>query len=127
MADTATNGPEANAGEQARNTRRQRFKIFGAVLTVALVAGGALWLTTRNSETTDDAFIDADVVQIAPRVSGTVAVLHFTDNQWVEAGALLVEIDPRDAAAQLASAQANLEVAQAQQQAAAADLALSKV
>jgi len=127
MADTATNGTEATADGQARATRWRRFKIFGAILAAAGLVGGVLWLTTRNSETTDDAFIDADVVQIAPRISGTVAALHFTDNQWVDAGALLVEIDPRDAAAQRASAQANLEVAQAQQQAAAADLALSKV
>jgi membrane fusion protein (multidrug efflux system) len=127
MAEMAPNGPEADSDEQARRTRQKRFKIFGAVLVVAALVGGGFWLFTRNSETTDDAFIEADVVPIAPRVSGTVAALHFTDNQWVEQGALLIEIDPRDAAAQLAAARANLDVALAQQQTAAADLALSKV
>jgi membrane fusion protein (multidrug efflux system) len=118
--------PEANNGDEARRKRLKRFKIFGAAVTLAGLAGGAYWLATRNSETTDDAFIDANVVQIAPLVGGAVVGVHFTDNQWVEAGQLLIQIDPRDYDVLVAAARANLAVAVAQRQAAQADLDLVK-
>jgi membrane fusion protein (multidrug efflux system) len=118
--------PKALSGDEARRIRRKRFRIFAAVVGTAALAGGTTWFLTRNIESTDDAFIEANVVQVAPQVGGVVAAVHFSDNQWVEAGQLLVEIDPRDYDVQRASAAANLEVAQAQSQAAQADLDLTK-
>lgn len=48
----------------------------------------------RHFETTDDAFVDGHVIQISPQVSARVAAVHVDDNARVEAGALLVELDP---------------------------------
>ncbi|HKF65999.1 MAG TPA: HlyD family secretion protein [Vicinamibacterales bacterium] len=96
-----------------------RFRLAIPVLAVLLVGIGIwLWLT-RGQESTDDAQIEAHVVQIAARVGGTVDAVPVKDNQKVEAGAALVQIDPRDfeiavqkAAAQLADAEASARAAQ---------------
>jgi len=96
-----------------------RFRLAIPVLAVLLVGIGIwLWLT-RGQESTDDAQIEAHVVQIAARVGGTVEAVPVKDNQKVEAGATLVQIDPRDfeiavqkAAAQLADAEASAKAAQ---------------
>jgi membrane fusion protein (multidrug efflux system) len=125
MAEVADDGADSGRnGAAPAGGRGKRFVIFGLVLLVSAVAGGVYWWSIADHETTDDAFIDADVVQIAPQVAGPVTGLHFTDNQWVESGALLLEIDPRDYEVALASARADLDVAMAQQKAAEADLNL---
>ena len=81
--------------------------IAGAVLLVAVAAGLWFWLT-RGRETTDDAQVDARVTQIAAKVAGTVLSVAFTDNQPVEAGTVLVEIDPRDYKVAVEKARAEL-------------------
>ena len=92
--------------------------IIGALLL--FVIGIAIWVwATAGRESTDDAQVDAHVTQIAARVPGTVANVLVHDNQLVEAGAVLVELDPRDyqvavdkARAELADAEANAVAAQ---------------
>jgi membrane fusion protein, multidrug efflux system len=81
--------------------------IAGAVLLVAVAAGVWFWVT-RGRESTDDAQVDARVTQIAAKVAGTVLKVAFTDNQPVEAGTLLVEIDPRDYKVAVEKARAEL-------------------
>jgi membrane fusion protein, multidrug efflux system len=81
--------------------------IAGAVLLVAVAAGTWFWFT-RGRETTDDAQVDARVTQIAAKVGGTVLSVAFTDNQPVEAGTVLVEIDPRDYQVAVEKARAEL-------------------
>ena len=93
---------------------RGQVKIAIVAGAVAL-AGIAVWLwLTAGRESTDDAQIDARVTQIAPRVGGTIARVAVNDNQRVDAGAVLIELDPRDyqvavdkAKAELADAEAN--------------------
>jgi membrane fusion protein (multidrug efflux system) len=93
---------------------------FLFVGAVALVAGGAWWYSSAlHYESTDDAFIQADVVTLSPKVASNVARVYVADNQQVKAGALLAELDPRDFEAKLAQARANLAAAEAQQRAAA--------
>jgi membrane fusion protein (multidrug efflux system) len=58
---------------------------------------------------TDDAYVDASVMMIAARIQGTVYRVYVDDNYLVNAGELLVELDPRDTEAALAAAQAALE------------------
>ena len=70
------------------------------------------WLFLRPYESTDDAFIDGNVIGIAPRVVGQVTQLLVVDNQRVQPGDLLVQIDPRTFQAGLAQAQAALAAAQ---------------
>ena len=64
------------------------------LLAVALVALGlgVFWWMNRGHTSTDDAYIQANITMIAPRISGTVVRVPVTDNQRVEAGALLFEI-----------------------------------
>jgi membrane fusion protein (multidrug efflux system) len=92
--------------------------IIGAVLLLILGAGVWAW-STAGRESTDDAQVDAHVTQIAARVGGTVTKVAIDDNQLVEAGALLVQLDPGDyqvavdkARAELADAEGNAVAAQ---------------
>src|SRR5258707_1602352 len=92
--------------------------IIGAVLLLGLGAGVWAW-STSGRENTDDAQVDAHVTQMAARVGGTVTKVAVDDNQFVEAGALLIQLDPGDyqvavdkARAELADAEANAVAAQ---------------
>jgi membrane fusion protein (multidrug efflux system) len=94
--------------------KRERIVILVVVALVAVAGVGAWLWWTAGRESTDDAQIDARVTQIASRVGGTVARVAVNDNQRVEAGAVLVELDRRDyqvavdkARAELADAEAN--------------------
>ena len=72
-----------------------------ALLIAAAVGGYFYWQYDRQFESTDDAFIDAHIVQMEAKVNGYVVNLLIEDNQLVEVGQLLVEIDPRDYQASL--------------------------
>jgi len=120
------NGP--NGGAEARRqgddlregrVRRRWYQrpIFMAVLglvVLALIAVGVLWwLHSRQWESTDDAYISAHVAPVTPRLSGVALRVYVSDNQDVAAGAVLVEIDPRDIQARLDQARAGLSVSRA--------------
>jgi membrane fusion protein (multidrug efflux system) len=99
-------------------TGQPRFQaLIGVVLVVIIAIGVWLW-RTAGQETTDDAQIDAHVAQISARVGGTVMRVPVKDNQSAEAGATLVEIDPRDY--QIAVDKARAELADAEAAAKAA-------
>ncbi|HEY7189938.1 MAG TPA: HlyD family secretion protein [Vicinamibacterales bacterium] len=102
-----------------------RLRIIGGVAVLALIGVGVwLWLT-RGRESTDDAQVDAYVTPIASRVGGTIQRVAVNDNQQVEAGAVLVEIDPRDYEVALERARAELANAQAESAAAQANVPIS--
>ena len=85
-----------------------------AILLLGGIGYGIVWwLNARNYVSSDDAFVDTHSVQISPQVTGTITELPVTDNQFVEKGALLVRIDPRDYEAALKQAQAQLAQAKA--------------
>ena len=98
--------------------QRRRGLIAGVVLL--LVVGVVVWFwATSGRVSTDDAQVDARVTQISSRVAGTVAKVAIQDNQFVEEGAILIELDPRDyqvavdkARAELADAEATALAAQ---------------
>src|SRR5207245_7277620 len=77
-------------------------------------AGGALlwWLHARKFEDTDEAQLDAYITAVSPRVTGTVSRVLVEDNQTVNQGDLLVELDTADL--EVALAQARAAVAQAE-------------
>ncbi len=84
--------------------------LAGGVVALALVAGGALWWGDKQHyEATDNAFIAADKVSIAPLIDGYVTQVLVDDNQPVQPGQLLVRIDPVSIRARLAQAQANAQ------------------
>jgi membrane fusion protein (multidrug efflux system) len=68
----------------------------GILVVISLAAGGLFyWLSTRNVESTDDAYTDGRAIAIAPQVSGIVVSLDVTDNQFVKQGQPLIHIDRR--------------------------------
>jgi membrane fusion protein (multidrug efflux system) len=75
--------------------------------------GGWVYWQNRPFETTDDAFVEGHVVEISPQITAPVLKVNFKDNQSVTQGDVLVELDPRDFEAQLASARALLSSAKA--------------
>jgi membrane fusion protein (multidrug efflux system) len=113
--------PRAAGGADAatrRLLRRPRKGVlWGAVGLVALIAaiiyGVHWWTVGRFLESTNDAYIRADMVVMSPRVSGYVTAVAVQDNQRVKAGAVLVRIDDRDYSAKVAKAQATVDAANA--------------
>jgi membrane fusion protein (multidrug efflux system) len=94
----------------------QRRLVIGlgtGVLFGLLVLGLRYLAESLTHEATDDAFLDANIVAVAPRVSGRVSSVPVKSNEAVKEGNLLVEIDSRDFAVQLAQRQAALKAAQA--------------
>jgi len=91
-------------------------------IAIVIVLGVVAWFwLTAGRESTDDAQTEAHVVQIAPRIGGTVLKVLVNDNQTVEAGATLVEIDPRDYQIAVEKARADVADAEASAKAAAAN------
>jgi len=86
------------------------------VVGALLLVGGAvlLWWYLHGHESTDDAQIDGHIAPISARVAGTVTAVKVEDNQSVERGQLLVELDARDYNVALARAEAELAQARAQ-------------
>ncbi|HEY1503459.1 MAG TPA: HlyD family secretion protein [Stellaceae bacterium] len=115
---------------EPQKKRRPVMAIALGVIGAIVLAGAAYWfLDARYYESTDDAFIDAHIVHVSPQIAGRVAKVLVDDNQMVQAGQVLIEIDSADAAAKLAQAQASavsaagkLAQAQAQSQVAQATL-----
>ena len=80
---------------------------------VVLVGGVFLWRYFSSYESTDDAQADVHLYPVSARVSGYVVKVNVDDNQWVQQGTVLVEIDPKDYEVAVAQAQANLASAEA--------------
>jgi membrane fusion protein (multidrug efflux system) len=100
-----------NTQEPKSPTRTRRLGLLGLGAAVALSGLGALgyWLIDgRYYESTDDAYVNGDVVQITNEVPGTVIALNVDDTQPVQAGQPLLELDPADAKIALANAEADL-------------------
>lgn len=93
---------------------RERVRRIPAVAGLAIVIGGMFWWWySRGYETTDNAQIDGHIAPVASRVSGPVLEVKVVDNQAVDAGALLVQIDSRDYEVALSRARADLADAEA--------------
>lgn len=101
------------------------FKKIAGILAIVVVCGLFIyWAWTRNEESTDDAFIETNVVDISARVSGYVKKVAVLDNQNVLQNDLLVQIDPQDFELKVQSQEANLKVAEAHAAAAHHDVAI---
>jgi membrane fusion protein (multidrug efflux system) len=91
----------------------RRLIVIGVILLLILGAIFFYWRSTFT-EDTDDAQVDGNLYQVSSRVTGHVVKVYVDDNQTVQAGQLLVEIDPTDYQVALDQAQADLANAQAQ-------------
>jgi membrane fusion protein, multidrug efflux system len=92
---------------------------IGLVLVLAVV-GLYFFAQSMSYESTDDAFIDGHITNVAPKIAGRIDKVFINDNQLVKKGDPIVEIDPRDYDAQLRQKQAALESTKAQATAAQA-------
>jgi len=96
-----------------RRPKRRRDIVILVVVLVLLVGGLFLWRYFSSYESTDDAQADLHLYPVSARISGYVVKVNVDDNQWVQRGATLVEIDPKDYEVAVAQAQANLASAEA--------------
>ena len=78
------------------------------VVLLGLAYGGYTWYEGRHEESTDNAYVQGNVVQITPQTSGTVTAILADDTDFVKAGQPLVQLDPADAKVALDQAEANL-------------------
>ncbi len=110
--DSEQNQPEKTPVDPAK---RRRSIAIGIVIALVLVIGAvAWWIHSSTYETTDDAQVDAHLNPVAARVQGTVSAVYVEDNQTVQAGQPLVDLDTKDVEVSLAEAQANYDQAVAQ-------------
>ena len=94
---------------------------------VLLVVGLFVYRYVTSYESTDDAQVDGHVNSISARISGHVVKLNVQDNQFVQAGTVLVEIDPADYQVALERAKADFEDARAKAIAAGVDVPITSV
>jgi len=66
------------------------------LLVIAVIAGGCYYINSLQYETTDDAYVESDIVQIAPRVSGQILDIYIEDNKKIKEGDLVAKIDDTD-------------------------------
>ncbi len=103
--------------EAAKAKRRRWLGLLAIVVVVGLVAYFLYWLLVLSHyESTDNAYVGAEVAQVTPQVNGAVAEIDVRETEPVKAGQVLVVIDPTDARLALASAEADLARAERQYQ-----------
>jgi membrane fusion protein, multidrug efflux system len=94
----------------AANGARKRWLaiVAGAFVLIGIVYATYWALVLRFEQSTDDAYVSGNVVQITPQIAGTVVRIAAEDTQFVKAGSTLVELDPADAKIALEQADAKL-------------------
>ena len=102
--------PQDKAAPEKKSGKRKLMLFI--VLIVVVLAGLGVWayheLYGRFNESTDDAYVNGNVVEITPLVTGTVISIGADDGDLVHAGQVLLQFDPADAKIALQNAQANL-------------------
>ncbi|HTT36267.1 MAG TPA: efflux RND transporter periplasmic adaptor subunit [Burkholderiales bacterium] len=109
--DAPAQAPALRAGVRGANGRR-RARALLTILSLAAIAGlstaGYWFAYGRYHESTDNAYVGGNVVQVTPQVAGTVVSINADDTQFVRQGAPLVQLDPADYQVQLSAAEAEL-------------------
>jgi membrane fusion protein (multidrug efflux system) len=100
---------ESNATAPANGNRKKALLGVTGLVILAGVAYAAYWaLVLNHYESTDNAYVQGNVVQLTPQVGGTVVAINADDTDHVKAGQLLVRLDPADAQVALEQAEAQL-------------------
>jgi membrane fusion protein (multidrug efflux system) len=124
--DSAMRNP-APPPPSADSRRRSRKRWVIAAVVVVLVGAVVLWRYFSDFESTDDAQVDVHLYPVSARISGYVEAVHVEDNQYVQAGSTLVEIDPEDYKVAVSKAEANVDTAEASARALKIDVPISSV
>ncbi|MEP6656087.1 MAG: HlyD family efflux transporter periplasmic adaptor subunit, partial [Betaproteobacteria bacterium] len=101
---------DATSTEPTLSSTRKRWLalVIGAFVLIGAAYGGYWALALRYTQSTDDAYVSGNVVQITPQIAGTVVGIGADDTQFVRAGQTLVRLDPADAKIALEQADAKL-------------------
>lgn len=108
---SAINAPPPPQVVARKKRRRRMIFIFGGL--AALIIGLGLWWYLSGYESTDDAQVDVHLSPVSARISGYVIAVNVGDNEYVQKGKVLVEIDPTDYQVAVDQAKANLANAEA--------------
>jgi membrane fusion protein (multidrug efflux system) len=100
---------DAVAASHSTSKRRRGLIAFGFVAIFGALLYGSYWfLFARQYQSTDDAYVNGDLVQITSEVPGSVMALSADDTQSVQRGQTLLELDPADARVAMSNAEARL-------------------
>jgi membrane fusion protein (multidrug efflux system) len=110
-----------------KRSNARRNILIVAIVLVVIVGGLFLWRYLGAYESTDDAQVDAHLYPVSGRISGYVTKVNVDDNQFVQKGAVLVEIDPKDYEVAVEQAKASLASAEATAQSMNIDVPISSV
>ncbi len=124
----ADNAGTADPLTSAYPSKRSHKRWIILASLVVLVAGGVFfWRYISGFVSTDDAQVDVHLYPVSARISGYIEEVNVDDNQWVDAGSTLVEIDPKDYEVALAKAQATLDTSEAAARSENIDVPISSV
>jgi len=117
--------PAGAPGAASKNGPPKRVLIVvGIIAAAALAAGGRMWYRSANFVDTENAYVTGHVHPVSSRIPGVVTKVMFDDNQVVQAGSVLAELDPADQGVKVEQIQA--QIASAQQQIVQADAAVEQ-
>ncbi len=103
------NAASSSITKPAASKRKTGLISVAVVVAIALVAWASYdWLVSRHFESTDNAYVQGNVIQITPQVGGTVLAIRADDTDYVKAGQVLVSLDQADSRVALDLAEANL-------------------
>ena len=106
--------PDTESAPRRYERSKSRRNILLGIVVLVLVVSGLLWWRHLSSyESTDDAQVDVHLYPVSARISGHVIKVNVDDNQYVQKGTVLVEIDPKDYEVAVDQAQANVASAEA--------------
>ena len=110
-----------------KRSHARRNIVIVAIILIVVVGGVFLWRYLGSYESTDDAQVDAHLYPVSARISGYVTKVNVDDNQYVQKGAVLVEIDPKDYEVAVEQAKASLASAEATAQSLNIDVPITSV
>ncbi len=122
----ANNVDETERGDAPQQKSRRRFIILGVVM-VLIVGALLFWWRSTFYEDTDDAQINGHLIQISSRIAGQVIKIDVEENQFVEKGAELAQLDPRDFEVAVQQDEANLQAAEAAYEAAKVNVPITGI
>jgi membrane fusion protein, multidrug efflux system len=111
VADTAPVATPAQAETEVVQPPSRRRGIVIVVVAVLVVAGAILWWRSTYTEDTDDAQVNGHLIQISARIAGQIIKVDVNENQKVNAGDEIAQLDPRDFQVAVENAQAALATA----------------
>ncbi len=127
MADEKPEQQNASPDPQPEKPKsRRRFLIIG-VIALLVVGAGLFWWHSAYYESTDDAQVNGHLIQISSRIVGQVIKVNVDENQAVDAGTVLAEIDPKDFQVAVQQAEAALQSAEASYEAAKVNVPLTDI